>query len=99
MACNDHPGWALDYEESDSAISIWVEFESWIGYGWVVPHHAAIDLYVPKKIGVALSLQSLFPGFAGTDPNHLFQISDKNLPVANLSGIGCLDDAFNGTFH
>src|SRR5690606_34423080 len=48
---------------------------------------------------IMLPLKCFFSGFAGTNTNHLLQVMDENLAIANFSGTCRCLDCFNRAIH
>src|SRR3954452_10792066 len=57
---------------------------------------AALFLFFSRKIRIAPGLDSVQPGFSGSDPDRLFDVGDEDFAVADAAGLGGAADRVDG---
>src|SRR5437879_9011830 len=59
---------------------------------------AALFLFFSRKIRIAPGLDSVQPGFSGSDPDRFLDVGDEDLAVADAPGLGGAADRVDGLF-
>src|SRR5882724_7916730 len=57
---------------------------------------AALFLFFSRKIRIAPGLDSVQPGFSGSDPDRFFDVGDEDFAVADASRLGSAPDRIDG---